>query len=69
MKVQDLINTGKVTLEEIKDWIEGFDGWEVVQEEMNKVTGFKNTKIWLDTTSEYSDEELLNAELYDEYED
>ncbi len=69
MKVQDLINTGKVTLEEIKDWIEGFDGWEVVQEEMNKVTGFKNTKIWLDTTSEYSDEELMNAELYDEYED
>ena len=66
MKVQDLINAGKVTLEEVKDYIEGFDGWEATQEAMNEATGFNNAKIWLDTTSEYSEEDLLNARLFDE---
>ena len=66
MKVQDLINAGKVTLEEVKDWIEGFNGCEATQKSMNEATGFSSAKIWLDTTSEYSEEDLLNAELYDE---
>ena len=65
MKVLQAIKTGKVTIEEIVDFMEGnLSNYEQVQKKLNQVTGFASTKI--DADNEWDTDTILNCELIEE---
>jgi len=62
MKVLEAIKTGKVTIEEIIDFVEGnLSNYEQIGEILNEISGFKSTKI--DTDDNWDSDSILECEL------
>jgi len=65
MKVNDFLQKSEYTLEDIKDFCDGVGNFEQLRKEMNDITCFEHSSLNLNTLDEYSDEDLLNAEIFD----
>lgn len=69
MRVYELIETGIVTLDDIKDYINSGDSEKSVRDVMNELTGFEASYLDLrlleDDDEYYSDEEILDAKIID----
>ena len=66
MNVQTAINTGKVSIQEIYGFIDGdLQNFQLTQKILNEISGFKDCKIELNTDEDFTIEELLIANLYD----
>ncbi len=62
MKVLEAIKTGKVTIEEIIDFVEGnLSNYEQIGEILNKITGFESTTI--DADDNWDSDSILECEL------
>jgi len=65
MKVLDAIKTGKVTQQEIIDFVKGnLSNYEQIGEILNEITGFESTKI--DTDDNWDSYSILECELIEE---
>lgn len=67
MKAQDLVNNETVSIEDLKDFIDGTGNWEQVQKDLNVATGFKSTKLALNTDEDFTEDDILNADLIEQY--
>ena len=67
MKAQELVNNGTLTIEDLKNFIDGTDNYSATQEILNEATGFESTKLELNTDDDYSDSDILNANLIEQF--
>lgn len=65
MKTNDLVVNGIVTIEDLKDFIEGTGNWSEIQKDLNSATGFEKTILDLNTDEDFTDEDILNSKLID----
>ena len=59
-------NLETVTVEDLKNFIEGTGNYKQVQKDLDEVTGFEKSILDLDTSGEFSDSDILNADLINE---
>lgn len=67
MKAQDLVNNGTVTVEDLMNFVDGTGNYEQVQQELNEATGFESTKLDLNTDDDFTSDDVLNAELIEQF--
>jgi len=67
MKAQNLVNNGTVTIEDLKNFIDGTGNFDLVKTELNKATGFESTGLDLNTDEDFSDSDILNADLIEQF--
>ena len=65
MKASELVSNGTVTIEDLKDFIDGTGNWESTQSDLNNATGFDKTVLDLNTDEDFTDEDILNSKLID----
>ena len=64
MTVQDVINAGKTTLEDVINFIEGVGNWEQTRQDIIECTGISDPILeGINTLVNYTDDEVLNAEI------
>lgn len=52
-----------LSIEDLKNFIDGTGNWEQTQRELNAVTGFDKTILNLNTIDKYTDVDILESEL------
>jgi hypothetical protein len=63
MTVEQAIETKKVTLDEIVDWMEGNQNRDFIQNQLNEITGFESTTV---DVCEWDMDSILKEQLIED---
>jgi len=66
MKAIELVNSGVISEQELFDFVDGnLQTWESAQKILNEATGFKKAVLDLNTDEDFTNNDILNAEIID----
>lgn len=64
MKAIELVNKGIISEQELFDFVDGnLQTWESAQRILNEATGFDKAILNLNTDEDFTNEDVLNAEI------